>query len=72
VVIYVKNGSGASIDVTIATPNTIDGLAIADRVVAVPAAGERVIGPFPTNNYGTSLSVTFSAVGSLTVAALKY
>ena len=34
--------------VTITTPGTVAGLAIADLAVTVPAAGTRWIGPFPT------------------------
>lgn len=44
--LVVENTSGASINVTIQTGGTVEGLAIADVVVAVPAAGVRVIGPF--------------------------
>lgn len=41
--LLVHNGGGASINLTITTPGTLDGLAIADRVVAVPN------GAFPAN-----------------------
>lgn len=68
---HVKNGSGGSIDVTIETPGTVDGLAIADRVVAVPAGEERMIGPFPTATYSNSVGLTYSGVTSLTVAAIR-
>lgn len=73
--VYVKNGGGAPINVTIPTPGTVDGQAIGDRVVAVPNGGERIIGPFPKNVYdqpGTDdVHVDFSAVTSVTVAALR-
>ena len=50
-ILYVENGLLAA-NITIATPGTVDGLAIADRVVAVPAGTanapvKRIIGPFP-------------------------
>lgn len=70
ILLYVKNGAGSPINVTITTPGTVDGLAVADRVVAVPATGERVIGPFPRGTYGSSVSVAFSSVTSVTVALL--
>lgn len=78
--IHVKNASGGSVDVTVITQNTVDGLAIADLVVAVPASEERMIGPFPHAVYcknDTDLSIThavwidYSATTSVTIAALK-
>lgn len=68
---YVYNGNGSSITVTFATPNTVDTLAIADRQVTVPAGEYRMIGPFPTAYYGTTLTVSFSAVTSVTCGAFK-
>lgn len=40
VLLHVKNTDAASHTVTLATPGTVDGLAVADRAVTVPAAGE--------------------------------
>lgn len=73
-VLHVKNGDESPINVTIQTPNTVDGLAIADRVVAVPAGEERFIGPFPRATYNQGADevyVDFSAVTSVTCAALR-
>lgn len=42
-VLHVKNGSAGSVTVTLVTPGTVDGLAIADREVAVPAGEDRFI-----------------------------
>lgn len=69
--LHVKNGSGASIDVTIQTPGTVDGLAVTDRTVAVPASEERMIGPFPASVYGATLTLSYSDVTSLTIAAIR-
>lgn len=72
--VHVKNGSGSSINVTIATPGSVDGNAIADKVVAVPAGEERIIGPFPTSWYNQSdgtVHVDFSAVTAVTCGAFK-
>jgi len=80
VILHVKNASGASVDVTISTPNTLDSLAISDLVVAVPAGEERFIGPFPAEVYEQYDSdidkrnlvlVDTSAQTSVTYAALK-
>ena len=37
------NGSGGSVTLTVVTPGTVDGLAIADRTVAVPAGEHRYV-----------------------------
>lgn len=42
-VAIVRNGSGGSIDVTVPTPATVKGLAIADRLVPVPAGATRAV-----------------------------
>lgn len=51
VVIHVKNGGAGAVVVTIATPATVDGLAVPDRTVSIPAGGERFIGPFSKSVY---------------------
>ena len=52
VLIMVTNTGVAENDVTIQTPNNVDGdLTVADRVVAVAASAVMFIGPFPTNHY---------------------
>jgi len=79
VLLYVKNGGGAPINVTIQIPGTIEGSALADKVVAVADGAEKIIGPFPTIYDQVSTTpdipvaavVDFSAVTSVTVAAIK-
>lgn len=70
---HVKNGSGSSINVTYQTPGTVDDLAVTDRVVAVAAGAEKMIGPFPPGIYNQSgeVYVDYSAVTTITVAAIK-
>jgi hypothetical protein len=74
VYLHVKNGGASPINVTIPTPGTVDGLAIADLVVAVPAAEERKIGDIPTNVYnqtGGKVYVDLSASASVTLGVFK-
>jgi len=52
VLLHVKNGA-TDVIVTISTPNSIDGLALAERTVTVSGSTERMIGPFPNAIYGT-------------------
>lgn len=69
--IEVDNGSGGSINVTIAITTTVDGLAVSNRVVAVGAGVRKKIGPFPRAHYGTTVTVTFSAVTTVTCGAFS-
>lgn len=71
--IHVKNGDSSPHTVTIETPNTVDGLEIADRVVSVPATSEKIIGPFPAGTYNDgsgNVNISYDAITSMTVAAL--
>ncbi len=70
----VINGSGVSVNVTITTPASVDGEPVADRVVAVPAAERRKIGPFPTGVFNAAdgnVDVAYSAVTSVTVGVFR-
>jgi len=72
--IHIKNGHSSTQTVTIETPATVDGLAVADREVAIPATSERLIGPFPSNTYNDSgglVQLTYDSVTSLTIAILE-
>ena len=53
--IEVKNTTATACTVTIQEPETVDGLAVADRTVSVPGTtGDKVIGPFPPARYNQS------------------
>jgi len=81
--LHVKNGSGGALTVTIAktlsTPQNIPGyglVTIADIAVSVGAGAEKFIGPIDPAAYnataGTGLiSITYSGVTSLTIAAIQ-
>lgn len=75
---HVKNGSGAPINVTFAHAGQVDAgdanLAVPDLVVAVAAGVERIVGPFPTQQYNDAnnrVPVTYSDVTSVTVGVMK-
>lgn len=73
VVLAVKNGDSASHTVTLVTPGTVAGLAIADRAVTV-AAGVTALIPVDDTYRDTATglaSITYDAVTSVTVAALR-
>jgi hypothetical protein len=70
--LVVRNGGGAPITVTVVTPGTIKGLAIADTALSVPAAGEGFIpldSIYRNPNTGRA-DITYSAVTSVTVGVL--
>ena len=72
--LYVKNGGVGSINVTIGTPGTVDGLAVADLVVAVANGVNKMIGPFPVGIYnqaGGLVYVDWSGGSSVTAAVLR-
>ena len=72
--IYINNGHTGAQTVTIVTQQTVDGQAVADRTVSVPAGEFRLIGPFPVATYndsGNKTQLTYSGVTSLTIGICK-
>ena len=78
--LYVKNGGGSSINVTLTaqiTTRPADGaypsMTVANNVVAVAAGAEKVIGPIPSafNDGNGNVQVTYSAVTSVTVGVVQ-
>jgi len=73
--IRVNNGGGSPITVTVATPGSTYGLAIADVSVSVTNAQSQVIGPFPAELFANPTDgladITYSGVTTVTVGAFK-
>jgi hypothetical protein len=69
VVLRVINGSAEATTVTIVTPGTEDGNAVADKEVIVAAGKTKLIGPFNPSVYNTerNLQVKFSKTTSITM-----
>lgn len=70
-----KSGAGAC-TLTVVTPGTVDGLAVADLAVTVPATtGDRMIGPFRPEMYNDPLTglvtISFSEITGLTIAVIR-
>ncbi|RLA20261.1 MAG: hypothetical protein DRQ56_03605 [Gammaproteobacteria bacterium] len=76
-ILHVVNGSGGELTMTLVTPATVVGLAIADQVVTVPNGEERMCGHLDVSTYnqtGTDAGkvyVTYSTVTSVTVAVVQ-
>ncbi len=74
VLIYVKNGSGGSITVTVAAPGTPGGLTTVNPAVVLTAGQEKILGPFNPqyfNNSSGFVNLTYSAVTSATVSVIQ-
>ncbi|MEU3281772.1 hypothetical protein [Streptomyces antibioticus] len=73
VLLAVANGDSGSHVVTIATPGTVDGLAIADRTVTVPA-GQTYVIPITDRYRDPSTgraAITYDGVTSVTVGVFR-
>ena len=71
--LHVQNGA-TDVVVTIHTPNTVDGLAVADRTVTVTADTEAFIGPFQPDVYNGAdhqMSFEFDDVSNVSVAVVR-
>lgn len=71
--IHVKTG-GTGTTVTIQTPGTVDGLAVAERTIVIGTSSERMIGPFPRQTYNQAADevyIDFSSVTTVTIAAIR-
>ncbi|PZG18981.1 hypothetical protein C1I95_12445 [Micromonospora craterilacus] len=51
VALWVANGGGSAITVTVVATATQDGLAVANLVRSVPAGEQRLIGPLPARTF---------------------
>lgn len=73
VYLHCKNAGASPVTVTVVTPGTEDGLAIADYTFTVPATtGDVEVGAFPVDLFGETASITYSGVTSLTIAVKNY
>ena len=74
VIVHVKNGDGSANTVTITTPQTVNGLAVADAGGSVPAGEDRFFGPFPRATYNDgsgNVTVSHSNTTSNTIAVMR-
>lgn len=73
--LHVVNVDSSSHTITIVTPGTVNGLAIADLTVTVPGGGSRFIGSFPAGTFAAPAdglaAITWSATTSMTWAVLR-
>jgi hypothetical protein len=75
--LIVRNGDASSKTVTIVRPGTTYGTADPDIALVVPAGGLAIFGPIPSEfadptDPAGGVDVTYSAVTSVTVAAVRF
>lgn len=72
--LHFKKSAAVNCTVTIQTPKTVNGLAVAEQTVVVPAStGDKMVGPFAPSVYNDGLgdlNFTLSDVDGLTVAVV--
>lgn len=71
--IYIKNASGVSINLTL-DAQAVAGLPITDPVIAVAAGAEKIVGPFDPRYFTDAsgfLNLSYSAVTSVTIAVIQ-
>jgi hypothetical protein len=72
---HIKNAGTAAITATFVTPGTVQGLAVEDVAVSVPAGGERMVGPLSPELFRDRADglgdVTWSAAASVTFAVVN-
>jgi hypothetical protein len=75
VFLYVKNGAGSTLTVTVAAPNAgPGGLLPVAPTFSIPATSERMFGPFPPQIFssdGATVAVTYSSATTVTAAAIR-
>jgi hypothetical protein len=73
-IVRANNGSGASVTLTVVTPGTVDGLAITDRQVVIPAGQARYV-RLPRAVYRSpadgKVHLQWSAVTSVTFEVIR-
>jgi|SRR5919108_297969 hypothetical protein len=69
----VLNGTATAcvVTLTFGAGATVDGQSPTNRTVSVTGNKHFRIGPFPTNLYGTTVTVTYDQVNTVTVAVVK-
>lgn len=72
--VEIANGNASTITVTITTPNTESGLAIADQTVEILTGVTKIIGPLTRDLFGNSsgiATIACSLTPTVTIAAFK-
>jgi len=73
--IHIKNGGGSSVTVTLTATASVRGQTVGNVTVAIPASGERMIGPLTADLLAGQVdglvAVGYSSATSVTIASLR-
>ena len=70
--LLIKNGHSSDCTVTAAIMRTVDGVTPTGKSITVPATtGEKLFGPFPPTDYGSTVTITTSHQTSMTAACFQ-
>lgn len=67
-IITVHNSDTSPHQITFETPGTVDGLAVADRQVSIPASTSQDFGDFPVSVYGSQMKIDVDSALLMLVA----
>jgi hypothetical protein len=73
-IVLVKNDSVASINATLKSRLSVDGNVVPDKVIAVAAGTEKVIGPFPPGIYNDAdglVQIDISVITTVGIAVIQ-
>lgn len=70
--VLLLNGSGSPMTVTFVTTKEVDSdLAVEDRDIVIPAGEMHLLGKWSTNDYGATVSMTYSLETTVTVGVIS-
>ena len=77
-ILYIKNGGGGTVVVTIISPKTVDSLAVADLTVSIATGVDKMIGKLTPDTFNQpsgadagKVYVDYDGVASVTVGVFK-
>ena len=76
VILHIRNGSEANVNITIKSGYSVNGLKLSDRVITIEAGSAVFIGPLDTSIYNQTdglsgqVAIDYSAVDDVSIAAL--
>lgn len=73
--LYLSNPGASEATVTIATAITVDGQAVGDRAVVLPAGAAKIVGPFPPEWYNDAdrlVQLTITGTGAADVDLMAF
>ena len=73
-IIHVKKSSAGGATLTIQTPQTIQGLAVAEKTITVPGSGEIFVKPLPPSTFNQNdgkVYLDWSSETDITIAVIR-